>query len=337
MKERTMATGLMKSALDSVVENTPSQSPRSTNVRKWATEILTKSIQGEKEMNCFDKFSSQIMKDFRELVHTAAASYKLAATRRERIWHDFHLKRLNGNWSSMWKSMTDTLGVEIDDPLLEQSFYQEVVELCMKEYFANDARGKESDAEAYCIILTPDELNVIRYVGGYVARQLLHVYEKKIGEVYRQYCDCLGEMAVEGEGDDVLTYTRNWIDKVNRGGLYPINDSSFQLFVEIEKKVRVYLTKHLRNRESNMELLQQNVIEKVVGCDDVQFQWSLLSVNIENAEDEQLVLQDIVKLWVTIRGYSMVATWMEAYKQTEKANLQKSTGLRKSLSGNKSK
>ena len=37
-----------------------------------------------------------------------------------------------------------------------------------------------------------------------------------------------------------------------------------------------------------MELLQQNVIEKVVGCDDVQFQY------IENAEDEQLVLQDIV-------------------------------------------
>ena len=54
-------------------------------------------------------------------------------------------------------------------------------------------------------------------------------------------------------------------------------------------------------------------------------------------QDEQLVLQDIVKLWVTIRGYSMVATWMEAYKQNEKANLQKSTGLRKSLSGNKSK
>ena len=90
-------------------------------------------------------------------------------------------------------------------------------------------------------------------------------------------------MAVEGEGDDVLTYTRNWIDKVNRGGLCPLKDSSFQLFVEIEKKVRAYLTKHLRNRESNMELLQQNVIEKVVGCDDVQFQWSLLSVNIENA------------------------------------------------------
>ena len=68
---------------------------------------------------------------------------------------------------------------------------------------------------------------------------------------------------------------------------------SFQLFVDIEKKVHVYLTKHFRNRESNMELLQQNVIEKVVGCDDVQFQWSLLSVNIENAEDEQLVIQDI--------------------------------------------
>ena len=104
----------------------------------------------------------QVIKDFRELVHTAASSYKLATTRRERIWHNFHLKRVNENWSSMWKNMTDTLGVEIDAPLLEQSIYQEVVELCMKEYFANDARGKESDVEAYYIILTP---NVIRFVG----------------------------------------------------------------------------------------------------------------------------------------------------------------------------
>lgn len=48
-----------------------------------------------------------------------------------------------------------------------------------------------------------------------------------------------------------------------------------------------------------------------------------------------VVLTDIVKLSVTIRGFSMVASWMEVYKNKEHQNTQKSTGLRKSLSGAK--
>ena len=42
------------------------------------------------------------------------------------------------------------------------------------------------------------------------------------------------------------------------------------------------------------------------------------SVHIHNSEDKLVVLQDIFKLWITIRGYSMVAAWMEVYKQSEK-------------------
>ena len=48
-------------------------------------------------------------------------------------------------------------------------------------------------------------------------------------------------------------------------------------------------------------------------------------------ETEELVHEDI-HLWVTIRGFSMAATWMETYKQATKQTKQKSTGLRKHLS-----
>ena len=44
-------------------------------------------------------------------------------------------------------------------------------------------------------------------------------------------------------------------------------------------------------------------------------------------------LTEIINLWVTIRGYSIAASWMEVYKGNEKKNVQKSTGLRKSISG----
>ena len=44
-------------------------------------------------------------------------------------------------------------------------------------------------------------------------------------------------MAVEGE--DFLGYTRKWFDHVNRGGLFPLNEKAFALFIEIEKCVQL--------------------------------------------------------------------------------------------------
>ncbi len=46
-------------------------------------------------------------------------------------------------------------------------------------------------------------------------------YERKRGEEFDLMC--LGEMAVMGETTDFTQYTTEWIDKVNRGGLFPLN------------------------------------------------------------------------------------------------------------------
>ena len=176
----------------------------------------------------------------------------------------------------------------------------------------------------------------MRYVGGYVARKLLLRYEKMFGDVYNQYITCLGEMAVagEGEGDSLLSYTTKWMDTVNRGGLYPLNDETFHLFIEIEKCVQTYLPKYLaQSKTSDKELYIRNIHDKILENEDVQFHWTLLSQDIESAEDSHCLLSEVVKLFVTVRGFAIVGSWMEIYKSKEKINTQKSTGLRKSLSG----
>lgn len=50
--------------------------------------------------------------------------------------------------------MTKKLGVAIDDPLLEQSLYQELFEVCLKEL-----------VPVVIMKVTSDELNVIMLVG----------------------------------------------------------------------------------------------------------------------------------------------------------------------------
>ena len=78
----------------------------------------------------------------------------------------------------------------------------------------------------------------------YVAQKLLKCYEKKPGDTAEQYVACLGEMAVQGIGDDLLFYTRQWMELVNRGGLIPLNDDAFRFFIEIELCVCIFLPEH---------------------------------------------------------------------------------------------
>ena len=65
----------------------------------------------------------------------------------------------------------------------------------------------------------------------------------------------------------------------------------------------------------------------------MQFHWAVLSQEVNDPEDAQELLNEIVTLWVTVRGFSITASWLEVYKKAEKKTVQKSTGLRKGLSG----
>ena len=76
---------------------------------------------------------------------------------------------------------------------------------------------------------------------------------------------------------------------------------------------------------------KEELIKTVASNEEVQFMWSMLSVDIDDSFSYEL-LDDIIKLWVTIRGFSTVSAWMEEYKQTTKTNTQKYKGLRKTLS-----
>ena len=45
----------------------------------------------------------------------------------------------------------------------------------------------------------------------------------------------------EGTTDSYLHYTKDWIARVNRGGLFKVHDQTYKLFVSLEMKVRQHL------------------------------------------------------------------------------------------------
>ena len=67
---------------------------------------------------------------------------------------------------------------------------------------------------------------------------------------------------------------------MNRGGLFEINDMIYNHFKEIELKVRHHLFVSLHRKSSEG---REAIIGAVCKCDNIQFYWTILSIDILEA------------------------------------------------------
>ena len=128
--------------------------------------------------------------------------------------------------------------------------------------------------------------------------------------------------------DDETSFTSDWVKAVDRGGLVHVSKNTFLLFQRMETIIRSMY--NCETMEAITEGVKQRLYDTVVADDDVNFYWSLLTVEIEDAEGAVL-LKMIIDLFSTIRGFSFAKSVMEMYKQEHKKCTQKSKFLRKKL------
>ena len=169
------------------------------------------------------------------------------------------------------------------------------------------------------------EKNALRYASGYIAMKLLKHYKTGKGTKARQFVDCLSNMAVVGDDQSYYAYTKEWISKANRGGLFEVNDSCFLFFRSVELRTQLCLPQLL-----NRQRTKESVMKSIEDDDDVQFHWCMLSIDIED-EYAQELLKHIIELWVCVRGFAMASSWLEDYKVATGSTVKKSKPLRKRL------
>ena len=118
-------------------------------------------------------------------------------------------------------------------------------------------------------------------------------------------------MAVNGEESTLMEYTRKWCLLVDSGGLFEVNDTAYSLFLVIELRVRKQLMITFNRGSSLDEEDQRQTITRAVAADeDIQFYWTLLSVDITDEIKATTLLSEMIGLWVTIRGFSIAKAWL---------------------------
>ena len=119
--------------------------------------------------------------------------------------------------------------------------------------------------------------------------------------------------------------------KIDRGGLFEVNDGCYHLFAAIEIALGDKLKVHLQSSTTQHSLAKSSPIQSI-SCDEVvQFYWAMQSVDIDNDEHSAELLHHIIELGVTVRGFSIGASCLEDYERVMNTSTLKSTGLRKGL------
>ena len=209
------------------------------------------------------------------------------------------------------EATTPELGPDVDD----SSLITQHVNLKIFEGMYTRIEQVESEIP----LITQDEANALRYTAKYVPFALKKRFSKRL-----EIVAFLSSLGKEGVESSFLEYTKEWVKHVNWGGLFQINDEVFCLFVEIEMKLRRHL---LCLFKTNANIKKEDVIEDIIHNDDVLFRWTAVTSDLDDEDLAKELLQHIVELWVTIRGFSAAGAWMEYYKQHIENTTKRACGL----------
>ena len=237
--------------------------------------------------------------------------------RRERMWtmyYEFRSSELKRLWTTVVTHLQ--LPLKYNDPWLVQVLSRHFLEKLIL------VKNPVSHPSSVVKPLTADEHQVLRYVAGYVLVSIRKEYSKNsaLVEWINQQTD-----VDDSPRGSFIEFTKIWIEKVNRGGLFLVSDCVYELFHAMEQVLRQFLSRI----PEKSHLDKEKAISAMTEDNEIQFYFSVLSCDI-GTETSQRVLEDMIRLWITTRGNSYASAIVEQYKAIKGA-LKRKKALRKDL------
>ena len=134
--------------------------------------------------------------------------------------------------------------------------------------------------------------------------------------------DMLGEDHASTESHSTyMDYIKVWTKTNDRGGLMHVSLDTFRCF----KAIEIVTYDLIKKGCTKEEVISQTFVDK-----NVRLHWmQVCDLHVE-AESLEL-LQDVIRVWFTIRGFSIAGKLFEDYKRATKTNVRGKKGLRKEL------
>ena len=310
-------------------------SSRTRSVKKFSEELLTILRNNDQELqDKFKAFAEELHATLNSIMETTQPSTMVKL--RENMWMKYASVRAN-KLPPLWRRFLTDINCEAhcNEPLLAELVNETILDSLINTTFPEFNMTRATPM----IDITKDEENILRYACGFIGMKLRQKFLKMEGEKAAQFVECLNRMHNDGPMTSFLDYTREWVQKINRGGLFVVSDEAYRFFVSLEQATRSKLPGHLietatRTLSSLSEEKPEGLsamVKSICEDDDLLFHWTFVGMDVEDEDNNLELLEHIVHLWVNIRGFSISKAWMEEYKAALAITTQKKKSLRKQL------
>lgn len=236
------------------------------------------------------------------------------------LWSLFHQLRSSTDFQCRWKSFMLSINLSYE-LIFCQTITTRILDFVLKDKLPISETLSTADGiDVVC--LTYEEENAVRYVGGYVVHKLAHLMQSN-EEVSVALRDLIDESL-----DQEAEKSEEWVGTIDRGGLTYITNATFQCLCAIEYALRRYM--NIKHAHKFDEQMKDKLMKNIGDDEDVQFHWTIVSVEMDDAVSDTL-LSLIINKWITIRGFSFANTILEMYKFQRKQGTQKSKRLRHNI------
>ena len=245
-----MATGIICAALSSLSSQRELMvtSSRTAAVKRCVRDV-TEAIAKEENSQTLASFSLQLLHSLRSPLEATQGA--AMSQRRERMWVQYvHLRA-----TTLPRLWMEFLGKIQCSHVGSEPLFMELVNESLFESLIKDMGVQHSNPPDHekALQLTRDECNILWYACGYNAMKLQLKFLKQPGDKAAVFVECLDHMEAEGPTTSLLAYTREWVDRINRGRLFDISDEAYYLFIAVKLAMREKLTDHLKRNISSPE------------------------------------------------------------------------------------
>ena len=274
----------------------------------------------------FEAFEERLVKELKGCLPSdpTNSNARSFVSFRSDICRNYHSLRTSSSFVDLWTELIKRATTRAHP---QPTFYQEVTDLLF-DGIITSALPVRPPVTSEAAAITCDDANVINYAAGYVCRKIHRSIHRSSKPDQAELLRCVKALLKEDDDEEAASLSAAWVNEVDRGGLWHVREGTYMLFVAMEEEVR----EHFRfgALEDSKERCRERLTTALSSNDEVLFHWCMLTAEIEEIH-AQTVLDMLVSLWVTIRGFSFASAFIEMYKQEKKKALQRSKALRKDI------
>ena len=304
-------------------------------VRSPRGQVLSKLLQDIKHMDhdLVVDISHLLISKVNICLH-AGKKHKLPSLAQGAVWSAFHKLRIwNSDLKKAWTAFIS------GNPLSHHHEQELALQIILDRLLKQMLKIKADTVRPYIATkesvnpLTLFEKNAVRYMAGYIAVKLMKKFRKycknpTLRSKHELFLCILKKMKAKdqpGEPESVLDYTTLWLELVDRGGLYHIDDNVFMLMESIEMVLRQHLNIPDVLTYVPGTDLRKHISKDVLENHDIMILWETIADIPDKYEQYSVeLLVQIIDLWITIRSHSFVKGWTMNFEAKYKEGTRKS-------------